>query len=125
MKEISSRSFATKAPGMYKNIRDRWAELGRALEKYDTKLELDDRDIKSAFLGRSRCAWSKCLCSIYKPVHALRVCKGCWRVAYCGPKCQKTCVDRTFFRSSFLRLTALSDWYDGSHGKSRRGKRRC
>lgn len=35
------------------------------------------------------CDWKDCLCSVYKPAHPMQVCQGCWRVAYCGPRCQK------------------------------------
>ncbi|EKM50108.1 uncharacterized protein PHACADRAFT_105693 [Phanerochaete carnosa HHB-10118-sp] len=38
------------------------------------------------------CGWSECLCNVHKPAHRMRVCKGCWVVAYCGAECQKKYV---------------------------------
>lgn len=40
------------------------------------------------FGSLTRCHWRECLCNVHKPAHHLKVCKGCWRVAYCNPKCQ-------------------------------------
>ncbi|GJE93331.1 zinc finger MYND domain-containing protein [Phanerochaete sordida] len=37
-----------------------------------------------------RCAWRECLCSVYKPAHRMRTCKGCEWVVYCGERCQKS-----------------------------------
>lgn len=39
--------------------------------------------------GARSCRWKDCLCSLdTKPPHRMRICKGCWRVWYCGPNCQ-------------------------------------
>ena len=35
-----------------------------------------------------RCFWGACACSI-NACHKMRVCTGCWRVLYCGEKCQR------------------------------------
>ncbi|CAL1711740.1 unnamed protein product [Somion occarium] len=34
------------------------------------------------------CHFPNCLCSNKRPMHPMRVCKGCWRVFYCGKPCQ-------------------------------------
>ena len=36
-----------------------------------------------------RCFWKACPCSSQAP-HPVSVCKGCWRVLYCSPKCQRS-----------------------------------
>ena len=93
-KALNTRSVTAKIPVSLISIRNQWALLGRNLKK--SKLELNDEEIRSAFPALSRCGWSKCLCSAYKPAHPLRACKGCWRVAYCGSKCQKAYVYTVF-----------------------------
>ncbi|GJE90260.1 zinc finger MYND domain-containing protein [Phanerochaete sordida] len=44
-----------------------------------------------------RCAWTECECHVHRPLHPVKVCKGCWLVAYCGARCQ------------------TSDWEQGGH----------
>ncbi|GJE93258.1 zinc finger MYND domain-containing protein [Phanerochaete sordida] len=51
----------------------------------------------SPFELLQRCGWSECLCSVHKPAHRMRICTGCWLVAYCGPRCQE------------------KDWEEGGH----------
>ncbi|GJE93332.1 zinc finger MYND domain-containing protein [Phanerochaete sordida] len=53
------------------------------------------------FGALERCAWDECLCSVHKPAHCKRICKGCERVMYCGERCQR------------------NDWEKGGH------KERC
>ncbi|EKM57268.1 uncharacterized protein PHACADRAFT_254948 [Phanerochaete carnosa HHB-10118-sp] len=43
------------------------------------------------------CAWRECLCSGERPLHKLRMCKGCENVLYCSTKCQRR------------------DWTEGGH----------
>ena len=40
------------------------------------------------FAPLERCNRKTCLCSVHKASHRLRVCKGCWVVAYCNSHCQ-------------------------------------
>lgn len=47
---------------------------------------------EAAFEVLQRCGWGECLCSVHKPAHRMRICKGCWVVAYCGAECQKKYV---------------------------------
>lgn len=35
------------------------------------------------------CYSIRCLCFGSRPVHKMRVCKGCWNVRYCSKRCQK------------------------------------
>ena len=56
-------------------------------------LELDlSRDPICYFPGygdhHHSCYYENCMCSHKQPLHSLRVCKGCWRVLYCGKRCQ-------------------------------------
>lgn len=46
-----------------------------------------------AFGPLERCHWPDCACSAVKPAHRLKVCKWCWLVAYCSPRCQMGCVN--------------------------------
>lgn len=85
---LDTRSFISRLSTPINDVRREWTLLGRIMKKYNA--ELEDDETRSTFPALSRCGWTEC--SIYKPAHALRACKGCWRVAYCRPECQKTCV---------------------------------
>lgn len=61
-----------------------WRGLGRALPEED----VPGGDWR--FSPLERCAWKDCLCSVYKPLHRMRVCRGCHSAAYCGKKCQES-----------------------------------
>ncbi|GJE85239.1 hypothetical protein PsYK624_013170 [Phanerochaete sordida] len=61
-------------------------------------------DEPAAFGALERCAWARCLCSVHRPGHPMRVCKGCSAVGYCGPRCQK------------------SDWDEGGHRERCNGR---
>ncbi|GJE89911.1 zinc finger MYND domain-containing protein [Phanerochaete sordida] len=60
-----------------------WRGVGRAIPDVP-----EGEASESPFEPLARCAWGGCLCSVHKPKHRMRVCKGCWVVAYCGTKCQ-------------------------------------
>ena len=62
----------------------------------------ESNDMTHAFEPLRRCSWTECVCSVHKPAHKLRVCKGCCVVAYCGTKCQTRCV-------SFSRCVHVDD----------------
>lgn len=47
-----------------------------------------DAAIPAAFEMLQRCSWHKCMCSVHKPAHRLKLCKGCRVVAYCNTGCQ-------------------------------------
>ncbi|KAH8101310.1 hypothetical protein BXZ70DRAFT_935594 [Cristinia sonorae] len=36
-----------------------------------------------------RCSWNACPCSVTVAFHSVRVCRGCFRVLYCGKMCQE------------------------------------
>ena len=38
--------------------------------------------------GLEVCAWDECECCYHRPVHPMRVCTGCYVVAYCNAHCQ-------------------------------------
>ena len=63
-----------------------WKRLGNHMPDMEDALEDDDGI--SSFPPLERCHWTLCECSVHKPAHRLKVCKGCWVVAYCGSRCQ-------------------------------------
>ncbi|GJE90261.1 zinc finger MYND domain-containing protein [Phanerochaete sordida] len=70
-----------------------WRQLGRFMPP-DAREDVEE---ESGLAVLERCAWAGCGCHIHKPLHPVKVCKGCWLVAYCGPRCQ------------------TSDWESGGH----------
>lgn len=64
-----------------------WKLLGGALQQGEDALRSPDTQ-QGVLEPAKRCAWDECLCSAYKPTHELRLCKGCWAVAYCNSRCQ-------------------------------------
>ncbi|GJE90267.1 zinc finger MYND domain-containing protein [Phanerochaete sordida] len=70
-----------------------WRQLGRFMPP-DAREEVDE---EGGLAVLERCACAECECHVHKPLHPVKVCKGCWLVAYCGPKCQ------------------TSDWESGGH----------
>lgn len=66
-----------------------WRDLGRRIGiRGSTQPQQNESDDPSE-TEKKKCNWRDCLCSENNPHHPLRVCKGCWRVLYCGSKCQK------------------------------------
>ena len=62
-----------------------WQDIGRFLP-----LDLGGfRETDQHLPMHKRCGYKSCLCNTFRPAHPLRVCQGCWSVAYCGPQCQK------------------------------------
>lgn len=60
-----------------------WRKLRNALPRPSNSISAP------VFHSLERCADNQCLCSLYKPVHRLRVCKGCYCAAYCSAQCQE------------------------------------
>lgn len=69
----------------------RWEKLGEVYS-LSTRSREFDRDLTSYVLLQQKlqgCFWEECPCYGRKPQHDVRrVCKGCWRAYYCGPRCQ-------------------------------------
>lgn len=82
-----------------------WIALGRALEveKYHTSSP-GEQETESTFTPLERCGWKYCLCSVHKPTHCLKVCRGCWQVTYCNLQCQKS---ELFMASLRVQLSYL------------------
>lgn len=68
------------------NIKKQWMRLGRSLRVTSTE------PVITPPLTWRHCHWSSCVCSFRVLGHPVRACKGCWRVHYCGRKCQKAYV---------------------------------
>lgn len=81
--EISRRRLGPRFPA-WRHFLILWRALGDVLRYHP-----EDDDASPVFGALERCGWEGCLCSVHKPAHSLRVCKGCWVVAYCGAQCQK------------------------------------
>ncbi|GJE89907.1 hypothetical protein PsYK624_060190 [Phanerochaete sordida] len=77
-----------------------WRRVGQAIPEGPEAVPNE-----APFEPLARCAWHKCLCSVHEPKHRMRVCKGCWVVAYCGTKCQ------------------TDDWHAGGHREHCRSTR--
>lgn len=84
-----------------------WHAFGKALE-VEKYLSVAEQTSHSVFPPLERCAWQDCLCSVYKPIHPLRVCKGCWRVVYCNAKCQTRYARPRFVSGSPVLTTSLT-----------------
>ena len=86
--QYKMRDIAKHRP-MWQSVFESWKQLGEVLEveKHRSADESEDHT-KAIFSPWERCAWKQCLCSVHKPIHRMRVCKGCYRVAYCNANCQ-------------------------------------
>ncbi|KIP07092.1 hypothetical protein PHLGIDRAFT_19272 [Phlebiopsis gigantea 11061_1 CR5-6] len=62
-----------------------WAEIGKLLDSVEP-----EGQVAYCFPPVKRCGWELCPCSVHHPAHCLRVCKGCWAVAYCNASCQQS-----------------------------------
>ena len=86
LRDIMARA---KRPGDDSRVGDLISQYQNAM----VTLELDlERDSIRYFPGyedhHHSCYYENCMCSHKQPLHSLRVCKGCWRVLYCGKRCQ-------------------------------------
>ncbi|GJE90283.1 zinc finger MYND domain-containing protein [Phanerochaete sordida] len=77
-----------------------WRRLGRFMPA-DAR-EDGEEERRGVF---ERCAWRECGCHVHRPLHLVKVCKGCWLASYCGPRCQ------------------ASDWENGGHRAVCRNRR--
>ncbi|CAL1711766.1 unnamed protein product [Somion occarium] len=64
-----------------------------SLQEIGRTLNMDEKSTETPYFPGydtciQSCHFADCLCSHKRPLHALRVCKGCWRVYYCGRSCQ-------------------------------------
>lgn len=69
---------------------------------------------ESPFPLLQRCGWRECLCSVHKPAHRLRVCKGCWLIAYCGSRCQMMDWERGGHHSAAESARASTERYSAT-----------
>lgn len=109
-----NRSRLTRRDTAWRPFSLLWQRVGTLIPPVPD-LEADE----AAFDVLQRCGWSECLCNVHKPAHRMRVCKGCWVIAYCGAECQKKYVLRRVVLGTFLILTVsrFSDWEKGGHRK--------
>ena len=76
------------------DVIDGWITFGRYhgfKERAERAWFVEHPQPDSATDGRpwEHCGWSDCLCHEQKALHNLRACKRCWKVYYCGEKCQQ------------------------------------
>lgn len=82
------------------NIYPGWQPLIRSWHTFGTMLDVErynaaavaEESVAPVFPPLERCGWQDCLCSVHEPVHSLKTCRGCWRIAYCSLRCQKRYV---------------------------------
>lgn len=65
-----------------------WWKLGHELERGLEQIPAHNSESPD-FGPLERCADAECLCSTHHPVHSMKMCKGCFKVAYCNEQCQK------------------------------------
>lgn len=82
VKDIESRRLLQGRPE-WREAYAVWGRLGRLMS--DVSGNIEER--KSPFTLLKRCSWTGCECRVHAPAHTLKVCKGCWLVAYCGATC--------------------------------------
>ena len=85
--EMVRRQIGQRDPN-WRQFLAAWRRIGDLIPSVPESNETPSR----AFEPLRRCGWSECLCNVHKPAHKLRVCKGCWVVAYCSKKCQTRCA---------------------------------
>ncbi len=70
-----------------------WVDYGGKLGFREDVMEVLDspsHQVRDPFWWKtSGCHWSGCLCAFGDRIHRMRVCKGCWKVLYCGTTCQR------------------------------------
>lgn len=70
------------------SIHNEWIKLGQELERGMSAATVEDAEEFPVEILK-RCSWRDCACSVYAPVHHLRVCTMCYMAAYCSVLCQK------------------------------------
>lgn len=101
-----------------------WKPIVKAWDLFGKILKVDEygsvagvnADASPAFMLLERCGWQECLCSVHRPIHRLRVCKGCWRVAYCNAKCQSRSVSNLPLPPSILTGLVVIGTTAGTRG---------
>lgn len=85
--ETSARNMYARRAVPTGEIWDLIVEIWRELGSYFPQRRHGGNN-SSIFTPLERCSWAGCACSVFKPAHRLKVCKGCRLVAYCGSGCQ-------------------------------------
>ncbi|KAH8094544.1 hypothetical protein BXZ70DRAFT_363998 [Cristinia sonorae] len=72
---------------------DAWREHGLVFNLKEGKTASDQickrPSIQPFWLSDKRCFLDACACSVIRPTHHVRVCKGCFRAMYCNVACQR------------------------------------
>ena len=87
--KLAMRAHSSSRVPTWRSITRTWTVLGRALDvdRYlsaEEQAKSDERVVNPL----ERCNWQDCVCSVFKPIHLVRICQGCRAVAYCNSKCQ-------------------------------------
>ncbi|GJE93259.1 zinc finger MYND domain-containing protein [Phanerochaete sordida] len=101
MGELSRRRMAQRSSD-WRDFVSTWIRVGGLMPPVPDEVPED-----SPFEPLQRCGWSECLCSVHAPAHSMRVCKGCWLVAYCGANCQKNDWEQGGHQQRCRRRTAV------------------
>lgn len=92
---VDTEDGPERASELLCEVTDLWEQLGRVceLDEYDPAFQdptpalLISTDSAMSWWELQGCNWRECLCAS-APCHRLKLCKGCWRAVYCGPRCQ-------------------------------------
>lgn len=84
---LKIRAHGQKVHSQWKVIMRLLDTLGKYLEHLEDNSDAKDKDV-NPYTPLERCHRPECFCSVHKRSHRLRVCEGCWRVAYCNTYCQ-------------------------------------
>lgn len=113
----SLRAVTRRHTISYRMVSHSWLALKATLE-IERFEQLDRESVRDerAFPPFTMCNWKNCLCSVHEPVHKLKICKRCRRVAYCNTRCQEKYVLFPLNNEQERLSTPFSrDWTDGSH----------
>lgn len=84
---------------IFRRPADACLRLGKALGLDDStpiierhEAALTPTPLEGHIDGVPRCHYASCLCSVYRPSHSLKICKGCHQVFYCNAQCQRRWV---------------------------------
>lgn len=71
-----------------------WLSLRLVLDvdRFAQSDDESDGHHEHAFAPLTMCNWKDCMCSVHEPIHPLKICKRCQRVAYCNSRCQSKYV---------------------------------
>ena len=82
-------TYRSKRTTYRKRVLDSWIESGRQLNLQPSLYRTGEAQALFRPSHWRGCNYGRCVCNDVPPCHKMKVCRGCWRVRYCGVKCQK------------------------------------